>query len=946
VTTAPETTFLFTDIQGSTRLWEHHPAAMQTALETHDQIMTAAITDHGGIVFKTVGDAFCAVFGSPCAALRAATAAQRQLVGAAWGELGPLLVRMALNSGVAEDRDGDYFGPPLNRVARILAAAHGGQILLSQATAELARDHLPAGTELRGLGEHRLKDLIRPERLFQVVAAGLPAEFPSLRSLEAFSHNLPVQLTSFIGREREIAEVKALLPEHRLLTLTGPGGTGKTRLSLQVAADVLDSFADGVWFVELAPLADPGLVVQTIAATLGVREESGRPLIDSLTGYIAAKHLLLVLDNCEHVIDMAAQCAEDLLQACPRIQLLISSREALGIAGERPLRIPSLSVPKATQPSEVIAQSEAVRLFVERARAALPSWTLTPERLPLVAQICARLDGIPLAIELAAARIKVLRLEQVAARLDDRFRLLTGGSRTALPRQQTLRALIDWSYDLLSPAERTLLARLAVFAGGWTLEAAEVICAGGPIDQADVLDLLSQLVNKSLVMIEREQSADTRYRLLETIRQYGREKLVESGESIQVRELHSQWYARCAAEDAEVISNSDHDNLRTALEWYQCRELDTAAGLRFATDLFPFWNGNGYFSEGRAWLKGWLNNGASVDPAVRAAALEVAAFLAFRQDDYAESKAFYLESLALHEANGNRGGYGVAARGLGDVARAEADFVRSVEWYEKSVDVQRQHGTPIPLFNALSNLAISLHHQGKYERALPIIQESLQVTEEVGSDRHAMWALRIYGMVLHGLERYAEAGPILDRAIAICRTMEMDGTLSYPLTNQGYGMWVQGDFARARALCDEAAHLFGLSGDRWGQGYALTNLGRIALSLGDIPAARAHYVQSLHIFKLLGNHSTVAESLSGMAAVLLAEGAPRPAAQVCGAATALLEQIGSALMPADRRCFERTMERLRATLPAAEWAGAYAQGLALPWQRAIDLAAQPAAQPA
>jgi class 3 adenylate cyclase len=479
-------TFLMTDVEGSTKLADNHPAAMQEALARHDALAGEIVGGHGGTVVKSrgEGDSLFCVFALASDAVGAALALQQAYQAEPWpAPVAPLRVRMGLHTGDATLRDGDYFGGTVNRCARLRAVGHGGQVLLSQTTYELVRDALPGGAGVKDLGTHGLRDLNRAEQIYQLLHPLLPADFPPLRSQENLPNNLPIQTTSFVGREREIAEVKALLGRTRLLTLTGSGGAGKTRLSLQVAADLLDQYADGVWLAELAPLTDPNLVPQTVAQVLGVREEPGRTITQTLVDYLRPKKLLLLLDNCEHLLTACAQLADTLLRACPDLRILASSREGLNIAGETTYRIPSLSLPPVgagqSVPStpESLSQYEAVRLFIERAQSAQPSFTVTNQNAPAVAQLCYRLDGIPLAIELAAARVRALPVEQIAARLDDRFRLLTGGSRTALPRQQTLRALIDWSYDLLSPEEQTLLRRLSVFAGGWTLEAAEAVCA-------------------------------------------------------------------------------------------------------------------------------------------------------------------------------------------------------------------------------------------------------------------------------------------------------------------------------------------------------------------------------------------------------------------------------------------------------------------------------------
>ena len=501
-------------------------------------------------------------------------------------------MRAALHTGIAEERDGDYFGPSVNRVARLLSAGYGGQTLLSAPTQELVRDHLPPGAGLPDLGEHRLKDLQRPERIFQLAAPGLTSEFPPLKTLDTLPNNLPIQLTSFIGREREMEEVKRLLDTTRLLTLIGPGGTGKTRLSLHVAADLLDldRFPHGVWLVELAPLADPSLGAPGCRFGIGRAGKCGHIHTESLKEYLHSKQLLLVLDNCEHLVEACAQLADALLRSCPDLKILASSREALGIGGETIWRVPSLSLPDPTHSTganlvSTLSQYEAVRLFIDRAQAALPGFKVTNHNAPAVAQICHRLDGIPLAIELAVARVSALSVEQIAARLDDRFRLLTGGSRTALPRQQTLRATIDWSYGLLSEPERVLLRRLSVFAGGWTPEAAEAVCSGGGIEEYEVLDSLMHLVDKSLVTFEQAdaggaggatQEGEGRYRLLETIRQYARDKLLEAGEEViqGVRDRHMGYFLKFIEEAEPRLLGvaegpwldrveREHDNLRT-----------------------------------------------------------------------------------------------------------------------------------------------------------------------------------------------------------------------------------------------------------------------------------------------------------------------------------------------------------------------------------------------
>lgn len=654
-------TFLFTDIEGSTRLWEQHPREMEQALARHDSLAAARVLQYGGALLKNrgEGDSLFAVFEVASNAVIAACELQWALLTEPWPPEATLRTRMALHTGEAMVRGGDYYGPAVNRCARLRSAGHGGQVLLSLATVQKARDELPPEVNLKDLGRHRLKDLQQPEHVFQVVDPRLPEDFPPLRSLQAFAHNLPVQLTSFVGREREITEVLALLATNRILTLTGAGGCGKTRLALQTAASIVERYGDGVWLVELAALADPGLLLNTVAAALGVREEPGRSFRETLLDHLRPRSLLLVLDNCEHLLAACADLVVGLLRHCPDLSLIATSREGLGVPGETTFRVPSLSVPDLQQlpPVELLTEYEAIGLFADRAAAALPEFRVTETNARALVQVCHRLDGIPLAIELAAARVRALPVEQIAERLDDRFHLLTGGSLTALPRQQTLRALIDWSYILLSEQEQTALRCISIFAGGWTLEAAEAVCAEESIEKWRVLDLLIALVQKSLVSFE-EQEGRGRYRLLETVRQYGRERLAESGQDAPVRRRHRDYFLMLAetiephlqgAQQGEWCARleSEHDNVRIALDYSAMEPGGRESGLRLAAALCRFWIIRGYLTEGRQWLATLLDTGTRTSPWWRAKALTVAGGLAYMQNDLAQAGALCEQSLAL-----------------------------------------------------------------------------------------------------------------------------------------------------------------------------------------------------------------------------------------------------------------------------------------------------------
>jgi predicted ATPase/class 3 adenylate cyclase len=737
-------TFLFTDIEGSTRLADEHPRAMLEAVARHDALAARIIGQHNGVLVKSrgEGDSLFAVFARATDAVTAAGTLQQAFVAEPWPEGIPLRVRIAVHTGEAEERDGDYYGAAVNRCARLRAVGHGGQVLLSQTTYDIVRDALPSETNVLDCGQQQLRDLARPERVFQLLHPSLPGGFPLLKSLDVLPNNLPRQPSSFVGREREIRDIKALLSASCLLTITGAGGSGKTRLALQVAADVLDEYPDGVWFVDLAPVSDTALVPFAVAAALGVREEPQRPVAAALIEYLKPKTLLLILDNCEHVIDQCCQLADMLLQRCPSLKILATSREALAIPGEATYPVPALRLPDARHipTPEGLTQFEAVRLFIERATAVQPRFAITRQNAPAVAQVCYQLDGIPLAIELAAARVRALPVEQIAQRLDDRFRLLTGGSRTALPRQQTLRATMDWSYDLLTDSERAVLRRLAVFAGGCSLSAAEAVCAGEPIEEWDVVNLLSQLVGKSLVGSEC-QTGEAWYRLLETIRQYGQSRLAEANESADTYQSLLEW-CLALAERAEAEFHGagqrewltrleqEHDNLRAALNW--ATENRPSEGLRLATMLWWFWVSRSHIAEGRSWLEGLLVRGGDVPVALRARALNWASLLAFLQGDFATVARQCTESESLARQGGDCGSQAFAFTGLALVAQYQGDCERAEALLENSVALARQVDDRWLLAFALNARGIHAQSGGEHERALGFYRESTELFREVG----------------------------------------------------------------------------------------------------------------------------------------------------------------------------------------------------------------------
>jgi predicted ATPase/class 3 adenylate cyclase len=949
-------TLLFTDIEGSTRLLQQLKDDYATVLATQRQILRAAFANWHGVEMDTQGDSFFVVFPRALDAISAATQAQRVLYACPWPDGVNVRVRMGLHTGEPQLIGNDYVGIDIHRAARIGAVAYGGQVLLSQSTRDLVESELPAGVSLRDLGEHRLKDLRTPKHIFQLVIADLPTDFPPLKTLDPFRTNLPAQLTSFVGREKEMAKVKTLLSANRLVTLTGSGGTGKTRLSLQIAAEVLDSFKDGVWLIELAPLSDPAFVLNTVAAVLGVREETGRPLLATLMDWLSHRELLLVLDNCEHLIEACAQFADAGLHASRETRILATSREPLVIAGESAYRVPSLPAPDFRSLADFgsLMQYDAVQLFVERATQALSTFRMTNDNAPAIAQICFRLDGIPLAIELAAARVKALAVDKITERLDDRFRLLTGGSRTALPRQQTLRALIDWSYDLLSEPERVLLRRLSVFAGGWTLEAAEDVCADDDIVETslvlarnDILDLLTRLVDKSLVVLD-EQAAETRYRMLETIRQYAGEKLLDANEREQLRGQHLRFFVKLAEHTEPILKTaqrtvwlpcleSEHDNLRAALDWACERDVETARWL--AGILERFWFFSDHLSEARTWYARVLNAGE-------------------------RSKVTKGLALSLFSS-------GCVSLNLEHLDEAQVSL-------ESSVVLWQQLGDQQWVAESLAWLAYLLLQRGDDERARAIYAEHESLFRASGGNLLA-WTLSCWGTANAAVRRDdPTAKALLDEALSLAHTLQDPLYILLAYSSLGdwavmqadYAMarrhflealgwrrqlgtrWIiaaglrqvanvmclQGDYQQAEPLCTEALAMARALGDQHTEASIAQALGEVAIHLGDVERATKLLVASLSSFRKRADSLGIARCLMMLADLRQVQGQIEQAACVLGFVEPWLQSNQLQLVLFDRIHYERGVTAAHAQLDEATFNAVWEAGSKMTLEQAVAYA--------
>lgn len=806
------TTFLFTDIEGSTRLWEEHPERMRVALARHDALARCAVETRRGIVVKMTGDGLHAAFGDPLDAVSAAIALQQAIGEPQADGLAALRVRCGLHAGVVEHRDNDYFGSAVNRAARIMSAANGGQVLLSQPVADLVEPRLPPGVKLRDLGSVRLRDLARPERIYQIVHPALREHFPALRTLEAIPNNLPQQVTSFIGRSRELGETRDLLRHARLVTVVGTGGLGKTRLSLQAAADTLDDFPDGVWLVELAPLVDPQLVAQAVASVLGIKEEASRSLSQAIVHHCADRRLLLILDNCEHLIDACAALAAELLQSVPNVKVLATSRERLNIRGETTYSLAPFVVPdpQGSRTVSDIAQSDAVRLFIERAVAAQPAFRPDEHNAGYIAEICYRLDGIPLAIELAAARVRAIGIEIIAARLNDRFRLLTSGDRAALPRQQTLRALIDWSHELLSEPERVLFRRLPVFAGGFTLEAAEAVAGGDDVDPADVLDLMARLVEKSLLMIDLQRA---HYRMLETVREYAAERLESSRDARSVRDRHLQYYVALAETtwpdlfgpaQAKALARLDfeRENMLAAHSWCDHAADGVELGVRLVHSLKSYCINRGQTQLFHRLANEALARTRSGEQTIsRCRALFNAGQIACWLGLYTEARVHLDESLAIARALGDNRRIAAALQPLGmaclgldnpDAARAHL---------EEALDLARQQADQHDLVAALNAMAQLHRTQHALEAAVPLYEQVVDLARGIGDRESVALGLLNLAMAIAAHDGARVPGMLLE-ILAIA-----DETGSKPVAQSL--LEVSAGLAASRGEAERAAQLFG-----------------------------------------------------------------------------------------------------------------------------------------
>jgi len=903
-------TFLFTDIEGSTKLLQQLGDDYAALIADHDRLLREIYERQNGFVVGTEGDSFFVAFSSGMDALHAVIQVQRALAAHVWPDGVQVRVRMGLHTGKPQISEQGYVGIDVHRAARIAAAAHGGQVVLSQTIRDIIHGQLPADVSLQDLGEHRLKDLRQPKHLYQLVIHGLPTEFPPIKSLDALLNNLPVQLTSFIGRQKELEELQDLLKNTRLLTLTGPGGSGKTRLALQVAGEMIEHFRNGVFFVPLATITDAKLVASTIAQPLGIKETAGKSIADSLQEYLRGKSLLLILDNFEQVISGAPLVAQ-LLAACHELRILITSREGLRIHGEREYPVPPLPLPDLAQsPSiESLSRYAAVQLFVQRAKAVKPDFQITYETGPVIAEICHRLDGLPLAIELAAARIRLFSPRTMLDRLSNRLEFLSGGGRDLPARQQTLRNAIEWSYDLLNEQEQSLFRRLSVFIGGCMLDSVEAL-AENPLDRVSIVSELGSLLDKSLLREIDDAHGEPRFFMLGLLREFGLEKLTASGEQERIRRWHAQFFLSLAeqaeaklesAEQMEWVNRmeQEHDNLRSALAWSMTADSAREICLRLVTTLGLFWEVRGYFSEGRERLSAVLAvDFAQGQTASRSQLLARAAELAYRQSDYPATISFAEESLEICRLLGDQRGTASALIKLGNAATEAGDYKTASEYLEESLEIWRalddKHGTA----RVLISLGWAALRPGNYQLAKERLEEALSTSRELGDTR----------------------------------------SIGFELSGLGEVALRQGDYALATQLLQESLLLRRQLGNKWGVGVSLGTLGWVAICQGDWVRAREWLGESLRVRQEIGDKGGIAWCLERLAEMALAQGKSEKSVRLLGAAAALRISIGSVIDPVDHAEYDHKLATLRSELGVPRFGKIWDEGHALTLEQAIEQA--------
>jgi predicted ATPase/class 3 adenylate cyclase len=936
--------FLFTDLEGSTRYWERAPEAMPDVYARHDAILRSSVERQNGVVYKVIGDAFQIAFPSAGGALSAAVEAQLRLLSEPWPVSPAPRVRMALHIvEVAPTSDGDYRTPGLNRLGRLLSAADGAEILLTEPLVRELPNTRAQGVEIVDLGVQQFRDL-SPQRVYQAIAAGLPTELAALRALVPHRHNLPQPATTFIGRLDEIERgVNALLdPALRVLTLIGPGGIGKTRLAIEMASRVVDQFAGGVWFIPLASVTEPDLVLAEIAGTLGVRESLGETVAEALAAHLSTQEILLVLDNLEQVIAAAPQLAS-LIAQCPGMTMLTTSRMPLQISGEREMPLQPLPLPNAVAPGPnsidfaLAIENEAIRLFVERTRAVVPSFVATSENIGAIAAICERLDGLPLAIELAAARGRLLPPAKLLERLQTRLPLLTGGPRDTPARQQTLRATIDWSHELLTPEEKRLFAQLAVFANGASLEAVEAVCSG-ETPNGEIFDSHESLVRQSLLHHDAEAGL-ARVQMLGTIREYALERLNQSDAASEAFRRHAAYFGDLAEAAEPQLSGPDqadwldllaleHDNVRAALTHLETTD-QFADLIRMTGALWRFWWIRGHLSEGRSWLDRAIRSadGAVVSEGQLARVFDGAGALAEAQGDIDRATELHERAYVLWTEAGDRLGQARSLQNLGIIALHDrGDIARAREFHEAALNLFVAIDDRPGVASSLKNLGDAALSEEAFAEASSYYTRALVIARDLKDTRGIAAGLTSLGALAFFLGDTARAIELYEESLPLWRQLDDKPGLALTMGNLGEALDHAGEMARAAPLYEESLALSRDLDDRQGIAFALSHLGRAARQQGNVDAAARCFVEAAQVARDIGDHARLAESIEGLAGALLDAGEAATAARLFGMAGNLRETAAAPLHSIHIPGYERDLARVRGALGEEPFAKLIAEG--------------------
>lgn len=980
-------TFLFTDIEGSTGLSQQFPDSLPIALERHNEILRSTFESYNGFIFQIVGDSFCCVFQSAEDAVKAGYEAQLKITNEKWKDA-VIKIRMGIHTGRAEWNGKNYLGyVTLARTQRIMSAAYGEQIIVSGNTYEYLKDFFHKGIEFRDLGERKLKDLNHPIKLYQLTASGLKSDFPPLKTLDVRPNNLPAQLTNFIGREEELNLIKNLLKESRLITLAGTGGAGKTRLALQTGAEVIDEFSGGVWYIELASLSDPARLLQVVMKTFDLKEIPDIDPYEILTGHFKDKELLIILDNCEHLIEHCASLSQNLLINCPGLKIIATSRESLCCHGEKTHRISSLNTPdpKVKVSAEKLTQFEAVRLFIERATAVRTDFRVNNDNAAALAQICYQLDGIPLAIELAAARIKVLTLEKIYERLNDRFKFLTDGMRTALPRQQTLRALIDWSYDLLSDNEKILWNRLSIFSGGWTLAAAEEICSDEIIDKYDVLDILSSLTEKSIVNFNEKKD---RFSMLQTIRQYGEVKLAETDEFSKFSDKHLKYYAELTETENKKVRGFDTEsalnlleeesgNVERSLLW-SVKDQNFDYGMRLTAAMSRYWQIRGYITEGISRIESVLNNfsgnkdtlyaklicqlgnflrlkgetdtarkyiGESmlirrqsedkngiIDSAIRLALLE------YDQGNYDEAIKLYEETLTLFEEIENNVGIAIILNNLGNIYSLKTDYEKAFDMYEECLKTRRLTGDKLGIAITLNNLGIVSYERGEYLKADELLEESLIIRQQVGDKNGMAITLVNLGNLNYNQGKYSEAVNAYTESKKISEEISDKGCLCDSLYGLGKTYIDIGEFDKALVNLNETLEISRMIKSKPLVAAALFGLGKISFLKNEYQQAKNYYNESAVLYLETDSKKDISVLMIRLAELEFAEKHFDNSAKLLGYIQfEYLETLKIKFPKSEQAVYDNNLKNLKEKMDTEEFKKYFYAGKAMSLKEAVEL---------